>query len=87
MFSSTFYKYEISFATKGHPKISTVTTTKYGKRAFISMAAKTWNIQCQIKDPMISTFSPNKPKLFLLEIYLNLLLLSIKKVSYSFSKK
>ena len=54
MFSSTSHNYEISFATKGDLKISTVL---YGKGAFITMATKTLNnIQRQIKDPMINSF-------------------------------
>ena len=37
------------------------------------MATKTWNnIQSQIKDHVINTFSPNKLKIFLSEFYLNL---------------
>ena len=58
IFSSTSHNYETSFATKGHLKILTDTTTTYGKKAFISMAAKTWNnIQSQIKDPTINIFT------------------------------
>ena len=58
IFSSTSHNYETSFATKGHLKILTDTTTSYGKKAFISMATKTWNnIQSQIKDPTINIFS------------------------------
>ena len=73
IFSSTSHNYEISFATKGPLKIPTDTTTTYGKGAFISMATKTWNnIQSQIEDSMINTFSPNKLKIFLVEFYLNL---------------
>ena len=73
IFSSTCHNYETSFAAKGHLKIPTVTTTTYGKGAFISMATKTWNnTQSQIKDPMINTFSPNKLKIFLFDFYLNL---------------
>ena len=73
IFSSTCHNYETSFAVKGHLKIPTVTTTTYGKGAFISMATKTWNnTQSQIKDPMINTFSPNKLKIFLFDFYLNL---------------
>ena len=57
MFSSTSHNYEISFATKGDLKISTVPTRTYGKGAFITMATKTLNnIQRQIKDPMINSF-------------------------------
>ena len=73
IFSSTCHNYETSFAAKGHIKIPTVTTTTYGKGAFISMATKTWNnTQSQIKDPMINTFSLNKLKIFLFGFYLNL---------------
>ena len=73
IFSSTCHNYETSFAAKGHLKIPTVTTTTYGKRAFIGMATKAWdNTQSQIKDPMINTFSPNKLKIFLFDFYLNL---------------
>ena len=43
IFSSTCHNYETSFAAKGHLKIPTVTTTTYGKGAFISMTTKTWN--------------------------------------------
>ena len=43
IFSSTCHNYETSFAAKGHLKIPTVTTTTYGKAAFISMATKMWN--------------------------------------------
>ena len=58
IFSSTSHNYETSFATKGHLKILTDTTTTYGKKAFISMATKTWNnIQSQIKDPTINIFT------------------------------
>ena len=65
--------YETSFAAKGYLKIPTVTTARYGKGAFISMAIKTWNnTQSQIKDPLINTFSPNKLKIFLFDFYLNL---------------
>ena len=72
IFSSTFHNYETSFAAKGHLKIPTVTTATYGKGAFISMATKTWNnTQSQIKDPMINTFSPNKLKISLFDLYLN----------------
>ena len=72
-FSPTSHNYQTSFATKSHLKIPTVTTTTYGKGAFISMATKTWNnIQSQIKDSMINTFSPNKLKIFLFDFYLNL---------------
>ena len=61
IFSSTFHNYETSFAAKGHLKITAVTTTTYGKGAFISMATKTWNnTQSQIKDPMINNFFLNK---------------------------
>ena len=49
-----------------------VTTSTFGKRAFISMATKTWNnTQSQIKDPVINTFSPNNLKIFLFDFYLN----------------
>ena len=73
IFSCTCHNYAISFAVKGHLKIPTVTTTTYGKRAFIGMATKAWdNTQSQIKDPMINTFSPNKLKIFLFDFYLNL---------------
>ena len=73
IFSSTSHNYETSFATKSHLKIPTVTTTRYGKRALISMATKIWdNIQSQIKDPMIYTFSPIILKIFLFHFYLNL---------------
>ena len=52
--------------------ITAGTTATYGKKAFISMATKTWNnTQSQIKDPMINTFSPNKLKNFLFDFYLN----------------
>ena len=35
------------------------------------MATKTWNnIQSQIEDPMINTFSPSKLKIFLFDFYL-----------------
>ena len=72
IFSSTCHNYETSFAAKGHLKIPTVTTTTYGKGAFISMATKTWNnTQRQIKDPMINTFSPNELNIFLFDFYLN----------------
>ena len=43
IFSSTCHNYETSFAVKRHLKIPTVTTTTYGKGAFISMAPKAWN--------------------------------------------
>ena len=73
IFSSTFHNYETSFVAKGNLKIPTVTTTTYGKGAFISMATKTWNnTQRQIKDLMINAFSPNKLKIFLFHCYLNL---------------
>ena len=73
IFFSTFHNYETSFAAKGHLKVLTVTTTTYGKGAFISMATKTWNnTQSQIKDFMINTFSPNKLKWFLFDFFLNL---------------
>ena len=66
IFSSTCHNYETSFAAKGHLKIPTVTTTTYGKGAFISMTTKTWNnTQSQIKDTMINTFSPNELNFFL----------------------
>ena len=65
IFSSTCHNYETSFAAKGHLKIPTVTTSTYGKGAFISMATETWNnTQSQIKDLMMYTFSPNKLKIF-----------------------
>ena len=39
----------------------------------MGMVTKTWNnIQSQIKDFMINTFSPNKLKIFLFDFYLNL---------------
>ena len=48
----------IALATKGHLKTATVTTTTYGKGAFLRMASKTWNkIQSQVKDPIINIFS------------------------------
>ena len=73
IFSSTCHNYETSFAAKGHLKIPTVTTSTYGKGAFISMATETWNnTQSQIKDSMINTSSPNKLKMFLFDFYLNL---------------
>ena len=73
IFSSTFHNYETSFAAKGHLKIPTVTTATYGKGAFIGMVTKKWNnIQSQIKDSMINTFSPNKLKIFLFDFYLYL---------------
>ena len=72
-FSSTSHNYETSFATNGHLKIPTDTATTYSKGVFISMATKTWNnIQSQIKDHVINTFSPNELKIFLSEFYLNL---------------
>ena len=73
IFSSTSHNHETLYAPKSHLKIPTDTTTTYGKGAFVSMATKTWNnIQSQIKDPAINTFSPNKQKMFLFSIYLNL---------------
>ena len=73
IFSCAYHNYKFSFATKNHLKIPTVTTTAYGKGAFISMVIKTRNnIQSQIRDPMINTFSPNKLKIFLFDFYLNL---------------
>ena len=73
IFSSTFHNYETSSAAKGHLKNPTVTTTTYGKGAFISMATKSRNnTQSQIKDPMLNTFSPRKLKIFLFDFCLNL---------------
>ena len=73
IFSSTSHNYETLFATKCHLKIPTDTTTTYGKEAFTSMDTKAWNnIQSQIKDPMVNTFSPNKLKIFLFDFNLNL---------------
>ena len=73
IFSSTFHNYETSSAAKVHLKIPAVTTTTYGKGAFISMTTKTWNnTQSQIKDPVINTFSPNKLKVFLFDFYFNI---------------
>ena len=70
IFFPTFHNYETSFATKDQLKISSVTTTTYGKGAFISMSTKTWNsIPSRIKDPIINTFSPNKLKIFLFDFY------------------
>ena len=70
IFSSTFHIYEIPFATKGHPKIPSFTTSTYGKGVFISTATKTWNdIQSTIKDPMIYTFSPDKLKIILFDFF------------------
>ena len=43
IFSSTSHHYETSPATRGPLKIPTITTTTYGKGAFISMVTKTWN--------------------------------------------
>ena len=71
IFSSTSQTSQTSFATEGHLKIP-VTTTTYSKGSFISMATNAWNnIQGQIKDPMINTFSPNKLKIFLFDFNLN----------------
>ena len=73
LFSSTPHNYGTLFATKGHLKISTDTAASYGKGDFIRMAKKTWNnIQIQIKDLVINTFSPNKLKIFLFDFYVNL---------------
>ena len=73
IFSSTCHNYETSFVAKVYLKIPPVTTTTYGKGAFIIMATKTWNnTQSYIKDPMINTFSSNKLKPFLFDFYLNL---------------
>ena len=73
IFSSNSHNYEISFATKGHLKILTVTTATYGKEAFINMATKAWNnIQSQIKDSMRNTFFPNELNIFLFNFYSNL---------------
>ena len=70
-FSSTSHNYETSFATNFHLEIPTDTATTYSKGVFISTASKTWNnIQSQIKDPMINTFSPIKLKFFFSEFYL-----------------
>ena len=41
--SSIYHNYETSFATKGHLKSPTDTTTTYGKVTFISIPLKTWN--------------------------------------------
>ena len=72
IFSSTSHNYETLFATKCHLKIPTDTTTTYGKEAFTSMDTKAWNnIQSQIKDPMVNTFSPNKLKIILFGISLS----------------
>ena len=43
IFSSIYHNYETSFATKGHLKSPTDTTTTYDKGAFISIPTKTWN--------------------------------------------
>ena len=73
IFSSTSPNYETSFAAKIHLKSPTVTTATFGKGAFISMATEAWNnIQSQIKNPLINTFSPNKLKFFLFDFYMNL---------------
>ena len=43
------------------------------KELLLVWPQKTWNnIQSQIKDPMINTFSPSKLKLVLFDFYLNL---------------
>ena len=60
VFSSTSHNYETSFAIKGDLKISTVTTTRYCKGAFISMVTKH------------GKHSHDKLKLFLFELYLNI---------------
>ena len=67
-FSSNFHNYETSFPTKDHLKVLFDTAATYGKGTLISMVTKIWNnIQSQIKDPMIATFSPNKLKIFLFD--------------------
>ena len=43
IFPSTSHNYETSFATQVQLEISTITTTTYGNKAFINMAAKLWN--------------------------------------------
>lgn len=73
IFSTSSHRYETSFAIKSHLKIPTVTTTTYSKGTFIGMATEIWiNIQSQVKDPMINSFCPNKPKRFFFDFYLNL---------------
>ena len=42
-FSSNFYQYGTSFATKVHLKVPSVKITSYGKGAITSMVIKTWN--------------------------------------------
>ena len=89
VFFSTTDNYEASFVNKGHLKIH---TTTYGKIALISLATKTWNnIQSQITDPMINTFSPNKLNFFSLNdtrIFIksraSLLLVAYKYKEYQF---
>ena len=73
VFSSIFHNHDSSFPTRCHLDICTGTAKKYGKGAFISMAANIWkNIRSQIKDSLINVFYPNKLKLFLFGFYLNL---------------
>ena len=58
---------------KNHLKNTTATRTAYGDGPFDTITTKTWNnIESQIKDPMINTFSPNKLNIFLFDFYLNL---------------
>ena len=64
IFFFTSHNHETSFAIKCHLKIPTITTTTYGKEAFISMVTKTWNKRSNSKsnctDPIINTFFPKK---------------------------
>lgn len=64
VFSFISHDCETSFATKFHLQIPTAAVTTYSKGTFMNMATKACNnIQSQIKDPVIDTFSPNKPKI------------------------
>ena len=65
------HNYQTSFPSKGNLQIPSVQTTLYGKNAFVYVVIKTWNdIQKEMKDVMLSTFSLVKLKLLFIEFYL-----------------
>ena len=72
-FSSMSHNYQTLFASKGNLQIPSVQTTSYGENAFVYMVIKTWNdIQKEMKDVMLNTFSLVKLKSLLIEFYLNM---------------
>ena len=71
-FSAMSPNYQTLFASKENLQIPSVQTT-YGKNAFVYMVIKTWNdIQKEMKDVMLNTFSLVKLKSLLIEFYLNM---------------